>query len=280
MKSFQTSDGLRIRYRIDDFTDPWRPAETLVLLHAAQGSGRRFFAWVPHLARRFRVVRPDLRGHGGSGLPPAAQPLTIERLVQDVVELCDHLGCDRVHLAGSSAGAMIAMRAAIDHPERVLSFAAFAAIAGMKGAAFDVDAWIAAVRGKGIRRFLADSLWHRFDLERTDPGLIEWWLDLAAEDNPDPEYAARFIALMRSLDLRPDLARITCPALVVVPGDDSEHPLAEYEVLRDGLPDVRFIVLDARAHNITDALADRCAVELHAFLAGLRRGADRPACGP
>jgi 3-oxoadipate enol-lactonase len=63
--NFTTSDGLRLAYDYDDFTDPWRPAPTVLLLHAAMGSARRYFAWVPHLARDYRVVRLDLRGHGG-----------------------------------------------------------------------------------------------------------------------------------------------------------------------------------------------------------------------
>jgi 3-oxoadipate enol-lactonase len=60
--SFTTSDGLSLAYYIDDFTDPWKPAPTLLLLHAAMGSARRYFAWVPHLCRDYRVVRLDLRG--------------------------------------------------------------------------------------------------------------------------------------------------------------------------------------------------------------------------
>jgi ABC-type dipeptide/oligopeptide/nickel transport system ATPase component len=78
--------------------------------------------------------------------------------------------------------------------------------------------------------------------------------------------SARFVAVMRSLDLRPELSRIDCPALVVVPSNDPEHALAEYEVLRDGIRGLRFVVVDAAYHNITDAIPDRCARELHAFL--------------
>ena len=51
MNHFTTSDGIRLAYVIDDFTDPWKPPETLVLLHAAMGSSRRLYAWVPTLAR-------------------------------------------------------------------------------------------------------------------------------------------------------------------------------------------------------------------------------------
>src|SRR5947207_5690301 len=90
--SFAASDGLSLAYYVDDFTDPWKSAPTLLLLHAAMGSARRYFAWVPHLARDYRVVRLDLRGHGGSQVPPPDQPLALERLVADVVELLDHLG--------------------------------------------------------------------------------------------------------------------------------------------------------------------------------------------
>ena len=102
--SFTASDGLSLAYDTDDFTDPWKKAPTLLLLHAAMGSARRYFAWVPHLARDLRVVRLDLRGHGRSQVPPAEQTLTLDRLVLDVAELLDHLGVPQAHIVGNSAG--------------------------------------------------------------------------------------------------------------------------------------------------------------------------------
>ena len=62
MKTFRSHDGFEIAYYVDDFTDPWTTPDTMLLLHAAMGSSRRWFRWVPRLARRFRVVRMDLRG--------------------------------------------------------------------------------------------------------------------------------------------------------------------------------------------------------------------------
>ena len=64
MERFTSSDGIRLAYCIDDFTDPWKKAPVLLLLHAAMGSARRYYAWVPPLSRHYRVVRMDLRGHG------------------------------------------------------------------------------------------------------------------------------------------------------------------------------------------------------------------------
>ena len=82
---------------------------------------------VPHLARKYRVVRMNLRGHGDSGVPRPDQPLTLARLTQDVLELLDHLKVDAAHLlgvsglmvgtaGGASAAAMTAGPAGPDRP--------------------------------------------------------------------------------------------------------------------------------------------------------------------
>jgi pimeloyl-ACP methyl ester carboxylesterase len=65
-RTFTAPDGAKIAVVVDDFTDPWTAAPWLVLIHAAMGTLNRFHGWVPHLARRYRIVRADVRGHGGS----------------------------------------------------------------------------------------------------------------------------------------------------------------------------------------------------------------------
>src|SRR5216684_8069092 len=102
--SFTASDSARLGYCIDDFTDPWKKAPILLLLHAAMGGARRYYAWVPLLTRHYRVVRMDLRGHGSSEIPPADRKLTLDRLVRDVAELMDHLNFPSAHIVGNSAG--------------------------------------------------------------------------------------------------------------------------------------------------------------------------------
>ena len=62
METFKASDGTPLAYYVDDFPDPWKKASVLLLLHAAMGSARRYYAWVPPLSRYYRVVRMDLRG--------------------------------------------------------------------------------------------------------------------------------------------------------------------------------------------------------------------------
>ena len=128
MQTHVASDGLKLRYAADDYSDPWRPQETVFLLHAAMGSSRRLYKWVPILARDFRVVRPDMRGHGQTEIPGSDQ--RVKRLAMDVAELADALGCKQFHVAGSSAGAIVAMQVAIDYPDRVKTLGDFASTPG------------------------------------------------------------------------------------------------------------------------------------------------------
>ena len=131
MESFAASDGLRLAYYIDDFTDPWKPAPTLLLLHAAMGSMKRYYAWVPRLCRHYRVVRLDLRGHGASQVPPAETPLLLDRLVADVAELLDHLGLAAAHIVGTSAGGYLGQRLAMEQPARLRSLLLFGSTPGL-----------------------------------------------------------------------------------------------------------------------------------------------------
>ena len=63
---FAASDSVELAYYVDDFTDPWTQSQTLFISHPAMSSARRLYAFVPHLARHYRVVRMDMRGHGSS----------------------------------------------------------------------------------------------------------------------------------------------------------------------------------------------------------------------
>lgn len=95
-------------------------APTLVLLHPL-GANRD--VWWPQLStfeQFFHVVRPDLRGHGESGVSEG-EPSTRSLLdyVEDVLAILDHLHVDRAHWCGLSMGGAIALQAAISHPKRV-----------------------------------------------------------------------------------------------------------------------------------------------------------------
>jgi 3-oxoadipate enol-lactonase len=262
MQTFTASDGLKLAYHVDDFTNPWGRAPTVLLLHAAMGSARRYFGWVPYLCRDYRVVRLDLRGHGASEVPSADAALTLERLVLDVVELLDHLGCDAAHVVGNSAGGYLGQQLAMNTPERVRSLALFGSTPGLKNS--QAASWIPQIAAKGLRGFLAETIAERLPLDQVDPGLVEWFLDEAAKNNP--AYIGKFVLLMASYDWSDQLGRIQCPTLVVVPGAEPIGSTANYEPFRRLVPDVEMRVYDGAPHNICDAFPDRCAADVLDFL--------------
>ncbi|HUC11217.1 MAG TPA: alpha/beta hydrolase [Stellaceae bacterium] len=262
MKSFTASDGVRLAYHIDDFTDPWKEAPILLLLHAAMGSSRRYYAWVPRLCRHYRVVRMDLRGHGGSEVPPADPPLTLDRLVGDVIELMDHLRAGSAHIVGNSAGGYLGQQLAMTHGQRVRSLMLFGSTPGLKNS--QAPSWIPQIEQKGLRGFLAETIAERLPLDEVDPGLVEWFLDEAAKN--DPAYIGKFVLLMASYDWSDAVGRIRCPTLVVVPGAEPIGSTANYEPFRRLVRDVEMRVYEGAPHNICDAFPDRCTRDVLDFL--------------
>ena len=102
MPTFQPTPDLVMHYEVDDFADPWRKPETALLLHGNAESGTAWYGWVPHLARHYRVVRPDMRGFGASTPMPRDFPWTLDRLIEDFISLMDRLDCRRFRTAVST----------------------------------------------------------------------------------------------------------------------------------------------------------------------------------
>lgn len=91
--------------------------EPLMLLHSG---GMAHQEWNVHRdawEQRFRVVTPDLPGHGRT--PLVGEELTVAGMVEAVVALLDELGVEAAHVVGSSMGGSVALKLALEHPDRV-----------------------------------------------------------------------------------------------------------------------------------------------------------------
>ena len=104
MHSLRISPELDMHYVVDDFTDPWRSAETILLIHGNNESGYAWYGWVPHLARQYRLVRPDMRGFGRSTPMPEDHPWSLDRVVDDFIALMDYLAVPSFHLVAAKIG--------------------------------------------------------------------------------------------------------------------------------------------------------------------------------
>ncbi|NGM22440.1 alpha/beta hydrolase [Roseomonas stagni] len=258
--TFTTSDGERIAYYIDDFTDPWRQPPVMLLLHSAMGNSQRFYSWVPGLARHFRLVRMDLRGHGASSVPPADKQFDMDRLVADVTELMTLLGLEAAHVTGNSAGGYVAQNLALKHPTKVQSLALVGSTPGLSPSA---RGWLTRIAKEGLTPFLTDTIAMRFDLATSDPGLVDWFLKQTAEN--DPAFLARFIGYNTTQDWSGELHRIACPTLVIFPGGETVGEANVYDLMRERIPDVRMAEYEHMPHNIADMMPDRCVSDILAF---------------
>jgi len=92
-------------------------APALLCLHGVTGHGERFRRLAEQRwSKRFRVIAPDLRGHGRSEWEP---PWTFETHVADIVETLDALGVEQADVAGHSFGGRLVLELAAAHPERL-----------------------------------------------------------------------------------------------------------------------------------------------------------------
>jgi pimeloyl-ACP methyl ester carboxylesterase len=106
-------DGAEIEYR------ELGSGEPLLLLHGFSGTGDDWMHVfdLERLAERYRVILPDLRGHGGSTNP--AGELRQRRIALDMLELCAHLGVEQFRGVGMSLGSNVLLHLATLEPERV-----------------------------------------------------------------------------------------------------------------------------------------------------------------
>ena len=109
-------------YREDWFGEPWRKPETAVLIHGNAESSNVWYAWLPRMAREFRVIRPDLPGLGRSRIP-AGFEWSLPSLAAFVAHVLDKAGIDTAHIIGAKAGGTIAMQFAADYPARTRTLA-------------------------------------------------------------------------------------------------------------------------------------------------------------
>ena len=103
------------RMHVAEAGDP--SSDPLFLLH---GWPQHWWCWhkvIPALSEHYRVICPDLRGHGWSDAPQTGYDKP--QLMSDVVALLDAMGLDRVRLVGHDWGAMVGFLACLRHPERI-----------------------------------------------------------------------------------------------------------------------------------------------------------------
>ncbi|MEV4031647.1 alpha/beta fold hydrolase [Streptomyces umbrinus] len=193
---------------------------------------------MPSLASRFRVLRFDLPGHGGSasGVLPDLEPgrTTVGDLASLVLALADHHGWDRFHYAGISLGGAIGAHLAARRTDRVASLALVCSSAHF-GATQLWQERADLVRFKGTAPLL-DTSPSRWFATASFVGTTFGRRLLDDLRDADPSGYAACCDALAQYDLRPDLAAISAPTLIVGGTLDTATPLEHARELAEGIP--------------------------------------------
>src|SRR5919109_604026 len=226
-----------MRARCRDIDVAWFEAgrgDPLVLVHGLADDHRAWRKTLPDLMLRHRVVLYDLRGHGETSL-----------------------------------GGTIAMRAAIDHPERVRGLALVATSSRVGRAAAD---WYRqrvemVERGDSSLREMLDR--DTADVYAESPNELEEALLIRRQSTADPRGYGNACAAMAGLNaspLDPELPRIEAPTLIVASDRDQHCPPKAAEIIAAGIKGARLEVFAEAGHPIPVEKPCELARAINSFL--------------
>jgi pimeloyl-ACP methyl ester carboxylesterase len=271
-------DGVRTRYFVGGEGPP------LVVVHGLGGAAVNFTLLAPLLARRHRVLIPDLPGHGKTEPLERADDLTA--YADHVAALAELEGMFPAPLIGYSMGGVIALRLAVSRPKSVTGLALVAA-AGIVSVSRRAEIWLAVTgalrpaqvmtrfRGTFARRprlrWLPFGLWGAVDPPALAPEGVLGFLE-GPSQHTDVGTAGR--ALLRD-DPRPDLDHVRCPVLLLWGSRDRLVPLVDgFEYARRLRAPIR--TLSAAGHLLVGEQPHACAEILEGFLDRIRQVEELP----
>jgi 3-oxoadipate enol-lactonase len=219
--------------------------EPVVLVHGFSLDRHMWDPQVAVFAKRFRLVRYDLRGHGDSA--GIDQPYTG---YGDLLDVLDSLAIAKATIVGLSAGSELAINFAIVHPERVTRLVlASPGLGGYRGTALPwmqpvIDAAVAGQADEAARRWLQTPLMRlvtgveaRESVAQQVMRNARLWTSKRLEQPLAPPAIGRLMS-------------IPCPVLVVVGAEDQPHILDVAHVIVAGVPGATLTTIPGAAHLV------------------------------
>src|SRR5215469_10209732 len=224
-------------------------APVVCITHSLASDGGSWAEQVPPLLEAgFRVLRLDMRGHGGS--EPVAGDYTMRVLAGDVAAALDALAMPRVHYIGLSIGGMIGQAFAIEHGTKLISAMWCDTLpASPTGAAAAWDERMNTVRRANSLEPLADSTMERWFTDAFNgrrPGRWKQIRDTVAATIP-AGYLGCSAAIM-NFDFTGKLSSLRAPVLVVCGAEDPGTPASENRRLASLVPGARYEEIPGMRH--------------------------------
>ncbi|GIH03766.1 alpha/beta hydrolase [Rhizocola hellebori] len=233
--------------------------QTVVLLHGLMASGDMFRWLAESLEEDFRLIVPDLPGHGRSGA--VAGPYAVEPMAQQVARAMEGLGVTDAQVMGYSHGGAVAQQLALDFPQLVRSLALVATYAHNTATGRErLEGWLAPrlIRLLGTHRFA--KLMARPGTgggPPLDPERVSWLRDMLAGN--DTAAMAQAAQQLSRFDSRPWLGRLKVPTLVVSGGRDTAVPAHHARMLAGGISGALTEVIAEAGHTMVWTHPDQLA---------------------
>ena len=238
-------------------------APVVVFSNSLGTTGVMWDAQAAGLSERFRVLRYDTRGHGGSPAPPG--PYTIGDLGDDVLALLDRLDLERVSFCGLSIGGMTGMWLGVHAAERIERLAI--CCTGMQLPTAEMWTERAAlVRREGMSSVIDATIERWFT-----PGFPERSPEVVARIREaflttDPEGYAGCCEALAEFDMRGRLGGVRAPTLVIAGEDDPVGTPERAAAIGAEIEGSRVVVLPEARHLAAVEQADAVTRELEQLL--------------
>jgi 3-oxoadipate enol-lactonase len=222
----------------------------ILLLHGVGGSHTVWNDVVSGLTSEFRVLAPDMRGHGRTSSPTGSH-YTFAELEGDVVRFLDDKAIDSAYLVGLSGGALLALRISLDYPARVRG------LVMVSGAAY-VDNHSRSIAQRWTETYAKegpDAYGLRILKDLYYPDWIEAHLDFADQVREEVRHhdfgpATRWGHSVEKFDERARVGKVSIPTLIVQAMDDQVVDASHGRILRQSIPGAQIRILAETGHMV------------------------------
>jgi len=261
------ANGIRMRYETQGRDGaPWVTLVTGIANDLGMWDGQ-----MAALAPDFRILRYDLRGHGGT--QAAGEDYSIEMLSADLVALWDALDIQRTHLAGLGLGGAIIQNVAIDHPDRLISLAPCCCRARMvPDFALMWHKLIETVRQEGIEPIVEPTAqrWFSDEFKAANPAVLDGVRQMIRSTSVEGYLGC--VSAFLKLDIEDRLHRTRTPTLYVSGEQDCiGGPPALMQGLAEKVPGARHVSVPGAAHIANLQNPGGFNAVLSGFLCGFTR---------
>ncbi len=237
------ANGCRFNVRIDGIEDgPW-----VTLAHGLATDLSMWDDLVAALCPRYRILRYDARGHGGTSATPG--DYSWDMLIGDAVAMLDRLGIERTHFVGLSMGGMAGLGLALDHPTQVLSLCACDARA--EATPEYNEGWVERVRivrAGGMDALVERTLkrWFTPDFLASPSRRLDKMRSMMRATSPDGYCGCA--AALQTLDYARRLESLKVPTHYVVGAQDLGAPPEVVRTMHAATPGSQYIEIPDAGH--------------------------------